>query len=154
MAFTPTSPVVGSAVTGLTSPTYTLTADIAPAPTGKQYAVTAIGGTQTGVRTHSISSPFTISWFRDPQFKQLPPLSNNGQLPSVPMNKHRFVMRIGLQPLAGQAYKTGVIRVEMDIPAGAELADSAQLKAAFSCLGGVFGSNADAHYNSASTGVL
>lgn len=154
MAFAPTSPVVGSAVTGLTSPTYTLSADSAPVATGKQYAVTALGGTQTGVRVHSISSPFTITWFRDPQLKQLGALNGNGQLTAVPMNKHRFVMRVGLLPLAGQAYKTGIIRVEMDIPAGAELADSAQIKAAFSCLGGVFSVNADAHYNSVSTGVI
>jgi hypothetical protein len=154
MAFAPTSPVTGSAVTGLTSPTYTLTADTAPTSVGKQYAVTTLGGTQTGVRTHSISSPFTITWFRDPQQKQLPPLNQNGQLGSVPMVKSRFIMRVGLLPLAGQAYKTGILRLEMDIPAGSELADTAQLKAAFSLLGGVFGSNANAHYDSISTGVI
>jgi hypothetical protein len=154
MAFAPVSPVVGATVTGLTNPTYTLTADLAPSATGKQYAVTALGGTQTSVRTHTISSPFTVTWFRDPQFKQLPPLNQNGELARVPMNKHRFIMRVGLQPLAGQAYRTGIIRCEMDIPAGSELADPAQLKAAFSCLGGILSVNADAHYSSVSTGVI
>lgn len=44
------SPVTGGAQTGFTSPTYTLTADTPPAGSGgKQYAATALGGTQAGV---------------------------------------------------------------------------------------------------------
>lgn len=146
--------VTGSTVTGLTTPTYTFSADVSPSSNGKQFACTALGGTQTGVRTHSISSPFTFTWFRDPQPKTLGALDQNGQLRSVPMNKHRLIGRVGLLPLAGQAYKTGLIRLEMDFPAGSELADAAQLKAVFSCLGGILNQYADAHYNSASTGVI
>lgn len=150
----PLTTVTGSAVTGLTSPTYTMSADVAPASTGKQFAVTALGGTQTGVRTHSVSSPFTITWFRDPAAKQLPPLDQNGALRFVPNVKNRLVLRVGLLPLAGQAYRTGTIRVEYDLPAGADTADMAQMKAAVSCLGGVLHQYANDHYNTLVTGVL
>jgi hypothetical protein len=150
----PLASVTGSAVTGLTSPTYTCTADAAPVASGKQFAITALGGTQPGVRPHSISSPFTVTWFRDPAAKQLPPLDQNGALRFVPNQKHRFLMRVGLLPLAGQSYRTGTIRVEFDLPVGAETADSAQLKAAISCLGGIFHQYANDHYNTLSTGVM
>jgi hypothetical protein len=64
MSFAPTSPVTGAAQSGLTAPTYTLTADVAPAQNAKQYAVTALGGTQTGVISHSVAAPFTLAMFR------------------------------------------------------------------------------------------
>jgi hypothetical protein len=154
MAFTPTSPVTGAAVSGLTSPTYTLTADTAPSANGKQYAVTTLGGTQTGARTHSISSPFTMTFFKDPAPKQLPALNANGQLGSVPMVKHRLVLRQGQLPLAAQAYKTAVCRVEWDQPAGADVADVVQQKAFVSILGGTLYANANEIYNTLSTGVM
>jgi len=152
VAFAPTT-VTGSAVTGLTSPTYTFTADVAPTANGKQFAVTTLGGTQTGVRTHSISSPFSATWYRDPAPKQIGAVDSNGILRSVPNNKYRLIMRVGFLPLAGQQYRTGVIRVEFDVPAGAEVADPAQLKAAFSSLGGLLNQHANDHFNSVSTGI-
>jgi len=151
MAFNP-STVTGSAVTGLTTPSYTFSTDIAPVATGKQFAVTTLGGTQPGARVHSISSPFTATWYRDAAPKQLGPVVD-GVLRSVPNNKYRLIMRCGLLPLAGQAYRTGIIRVEFDIPAGSELADTGQLKAALSCLGGLLNQHANDHYNSVSTGI-
>lgn len=150
----PLATVTGSAVTGLTSPTYTMSADVAPASSGKQFAVTTLGGTQTGVRVHSVSSPFTVTWFRDPVARQLPPLDQNGALRNVPNVKNRLILRVGLLPLAGQAYRVGTIRVEYDIPAGADAADVAQLKAAVSCLGGVLNQHANDHYNTLVTGVM
>jgi len=152
--FTPTSPVVGIVLTGMTAPTYTLTADYAPAANGKQYAVTALGGTQTGARSHSNSSPFTATWFKDPAPKQLPALNVNGQLGTVPMVKNRLIVRQGQLPLAGQAYKTAVIRCEMDTPAGADLADVMQQKALLSFFGGLVSVNAQEFYNTIATGVI
>lgn len=152
--FAPVSPVVGTAVTGLTSPTYTLTADYCSAPNGKQYAVTALGGTQTGVRAHSMSSPFTITWYKDPQTKVLPALNQNGQLGYVPIVKNRMVVRQGQLPLAGQPYRTAVFRGEFDTPAGADLADAPQQKALMSFLGGVFSVNSNELYNTLATGVM
>jgi len=42
MTFALSSPVTGAAQTGLTSPTYTVTADTPPDANAKQYAVTAL----------------------------------------------------------------------------------------------------------------
>jgi hypothetical protein len=151
MAFAP-STVTGSAVTGLTTPTYTFAADVAPVANGKQFALTALGGTQTGVRLHSPTSPFSATWYRDAMPKQIGPVVN-GILNNVPNNKYRLIMRVGYLPLAGQQYRTGVIRVEFDIPAGTEVADAAQLKATFSCLGGLLNQHANDHFNSVSTGI-
>jgi hypothetical protein len=64
MSFTLTSPITGAAQTGLTAPTYTHTPDVAPAASGRQVAVTALGGTQTGVLAHTVSSPFTLTFFK------------------------------------------------------------------------------------------
>ena len=62
MAISLTSPITGAAVTGLTSPTYTVAVDTPPNTWSKQWAVTALGGTQTGVDTSSSASrPFTLT---------------------------------------------------------------------------------------------
>lgn len=147
------APVTGSAVTGLTNPTYTFNLDVAPSANGKQYAVTALGGTQTNVRTHTVTSPFSATWFRDPNPKQ-PGVVVNGVLVQNGVNKHRLVLRCGLLPVVGQQYRTGIIRVEMDIPAGAEIADAAQLKALISCLGGIMHELADDHFDTVSTAIV
>lgn len=49
MTWSPSSPLTGASQSDLTSPTYTLTSDVAPNSNGEQAAVTALGGTQTGV---------------------------------------------------------------------------------------------------------
>jgi hypothetical protein len=153
MAFALTT-VTGSAVTGLTTPTYTFTQGVAPSSNGKQFSVTSLGGTQTGVRTHSPSSPFSFTFFTDPNPKQIGPVDANGVLRFVPNNKYRLIGRVGVLPLAGQPYRVATIRVEVDLPAGAELADTAQVKAMWSAVGGVFNQHANDHFNTVSTGIL
>ena len=50
MSIAVTSPITGQPQTGLTSPTYTVVADTAPAGNpGKQVAVTALGGDRKSV---------------------------------------------------------------------------------------------------------
>lgn len=71
MPYAPTTPVTGLAQTGLTTPTYTLTADTAPDLSGRQHAITAIGGTQPSVNIHSSSTPFTLT-FERPKTLRLP----------------------------------------------------------------------------------
>lgn len=128
-----TSPVTGSAQTGLTSPTYTLSADVAPDINGRQQAVTALGGTQTGVRTHSASDPFTITSFRPKVFQALgKPNPTTGVIKYVPMNRFRVLTRKGVLPLAGQAAVPAMIDSIFSIPAGSDTADSANLRAAMS----------------------
>lgn len=133
MAFTLSSPVTGSAQTGLTSPTFTIAADSNPDSNGKQYYVSALGGTQPGVLAHSVAAPFTISMFRPKVLKNLAPVNPvTGVLRSVPMNTYKVLTRKGVLPLAGQAYKTSMIGTHIDAPAGSDLADPLNLLAALS----------------------
>lgn len=133
MTITVTSPITGTAQTGLTSPTYTLTADTPPGPNGKQNAVTALGGTQTGVTTHSVASPFTVTAVRPLVFKQLAPVNPvTGVLRSVPKNSYKVITRKGVTPLAGQAYQVMLIETTISVPAGADTADAPNIRAALS----------------------
>lgn len=133
MSFAPVTPIAGSAQAGLTSPTYTIAADNAPDANGKQYYVSVLGGTQTGVLAHSVAAPFTISMFRPKVLKTLAPVNPvTGVLRSVPVNAYKVITRKGVLPLAGQSYKTAVIKTELDIPAGSDLADPLSLRAALS----------------------
>lgn len=137
MSISLTSPVTGGAQTGLTSPTYTLSTDTAPDVNGKQYAITALGGTQTGVSAHSVSSPFTISFFRPRILRQAGvPNPATGVISSVPNNTYKLIVRKGVVPLAGQNTRTATFTLSMDIPAGADLADSEDIRAAVSLLVG------------------
>lgn len=137
MTFAVTSPVTGSAQTGLTSPTYTLTSDVAPSALGRQWAVTALGGTQTGVTIHTQSSPFTLTAYRPAQFKQLGKANPiTGVIANVPKNVFKIVARKGVLPLAGQPYQTMVATIVMECVAGADTADSANVRACLSLLFG------------------
>jgi hypothetical protein len=154
MAFAPTSPVTGSAQTGLTSPTYTIAADSSPA-NGKQYYVSALGGTQTGVLAHSVAAPFTLSAFRPTVLKSLAPVNPvTGVLRSVPMNTYKVFTRKGVLPLAGQAYKTAMCRTELDIPAGSDLADSLSLRAMISAHIGLLTQISSALGDTVTTGTI
>lgn len=133
MSFTLTSPVTGAAQTGLTSPTYTLTSDLAPDNNGKQVAVTALGGTQTGVTTHSVASPFTTTFVRPRVFRSLgKPNPTTGVIKDVPRNTYKCITRKGVTPLAGQAYANLQITTVIDVPAGSDTADPANIRAALS----------------------
>lgn len=134
MSITVTSPITGSAQTGLTSPTYTVVVDTAPAGNpGEQVAVTALGGTQTGVRAHSISSPFTLNFTR-PASPQVLPQANpiTGRYPKIPVNRYTLVTRKGVLPLANLPYETLLIKTTIDVPAGADVADASNIRAGLS----------------------
>lgn len=137
MSFTLTSPVTGGAQTGLTSPTYTIAADFAPTnAAGKQYAVTALGGTQAGVDTSSSpSKPFTITLSRPLNLKVLSAVDPvTGVLRSVPRNVYTIRVRKGVLPLAGQAAVPMQIVTSIEVPAGADAADPANIRAALSLM--------------------
>jgi hypothetical protein len=135
-----TSPITGSAQTGLTSPTYTTVADTAPAGNpGKQVAVTALGGTQVGVTVHSVASPFILNYIRPAQLKTLgSPNPVTGVISNVPTNTYKLVTLKGVLPLAGQPMKNMVITTTVQVPAGADTADAANIRAALSAhIGGL-----------------
>jgi hypothetical protein len=133
MSFTLTSPITGLAQTGLTSPTYTHVTDSAPDITGKQVAVTALGGTQVGVTAHSMSSPFTLTFFRPKVFRFLgKPNPTTGLIKDVPRNTFKLITRKGVTPLAGQPFQNMQITTTIDLPAGADTADAPNVRAALS----------------------
>lgn len=132
MAVTITSPITGSAQTGLTAPTYTNVGMAGPDSNVKQVAVTALGGTQTGVDVHSVARPFTIAFWWPKVLRILPALSSFGQLPSVPMNVYKVITRKGVTPLAGHPSKTMLVTTTIEVPAGSDTADSANVRAALS----------------------
>lgn len=132
MSIAPTSPVTGGAQTGFTSPTYTIVADIAPDNNGLQRAVTALGGTQAGVTTHSVSSPFTVTFTRPKSLKQLPAIGLNGQYNSIPNNNYKVLVRKGVTPALNQPARVMQVGVSIDVPAGADTYDPANIRAAIS----------------------
>lgn len=133
MTWSLTSPVTGGAQTNLTSPTYTHVLDTAPDVNGRQNAVTALGGTQTNVRTHSVSDPFTITQFRPKNPKVLPnPNPTTGRYGVPPRNVYSGVIRKGVNYAANQAPEICIIRWSIDVPAGADSYDAANVRAAVS----------------------
>lgn len=124
--------ITGSAQTGLTSPTYTTLVD-SSAVDEKKYVVSSLGGTQTNVLAHSISNPFIIS-FRRPSGYQTVGLPNPVTGVLAPQKKNKFFVKVikGVLPLAGQASQAMTIRCEIEIPAGADVADPNSVRAALS----------------------
>jgi len=156
MSFTLTSPITGGAQTGFTSPTYTIASDTAPTSAGKQYAVTALGGTQTGVdAASSPSRPFTVTLSRPQTLKALGVVDPvTGVLRSVPRNAYKILVRKGVTPLAGQAAAVLQARLEIDVPAGADTADAANIRAAMSLLIGSLNSISASIGDTLVTGVI
>lgn len=138
MTLNVTTPITGGAQTGFTSPTYTVTADTAPAANGKQWAVTALGGTQVGVTSHSVSVPFTISLWRPLLLKMLPKANPiTGVIKNIPVNVFKAIIRKGLIPALNQTTEMGTVNVAVSIPAGAETYDIANVRAMISAAVGV-----------------
>lgn len=134
--YNPASPATGGPITGFTSPTYTLAADVPPDVNGVARVVTALGGTQTGVVVSSPSYPFTLLATRPKQLRTLP-LGSNGFPTSVPRNVWTVSTRKGVLVLAGYAPVPMVVKTEVSIPAGADYVDAANVKAAWSLHVGV-----------------
>jgi hypothetical protein len=132
MTMTLSSPVTGGAQTGFTSPTYTIATDTPPTNTGHQYAVSAIGGTQAGVDTASSPSrPFTVTLQRPPVLRGAPVVNQvTGLIGSVPKNSYKVITRKGVTSVANQAAQVMIITTTIDVPAGADVADAPNVRAA------------------------
>lgn len=155
MSFTPASPIVGAAVSGLTSPTYTHVTDVAPNINGKQYAVTALGGTQTGVDISSVSKPFTVSFFRPVSLRVLPQANPvTGILKNVPINTYKLITRKGAVPAINQAAMTARITTIIEVPAGTDTYEPEEIRAMISAHFGVGWAQASGISDTVLTGVL
>lgn len=154
MSYSLTSPVTGSAQTGFTSPTYTHVVDTAPDNNGKQNAVTAVGGTQSGVTVHSVASPFTITMFRPKVLKTLGPAMSNGYFPNVPKNEYRFIVRKGVVPAVNQPAQVMVIDMRVAVPAGSDTYDASNVRAALSAAIGALTQQSAGIGDTVTSGVL
>jgi len=155
MSFAPTSPVTGATVTGLTTPTYTLSADSPPDVNAKQFAVTALGGTQTGVDVHSVSKPFTLAMFKPKKMNALPQAnSTTGIIKDVPNNVYKIIGRKGAVPAANQVPRTAIINMSISIPAGTDTYEAEEIRAQWSAFVGMLNQNSSALCDVFLTGIL
>lgn len=150
------SPVTGATATGyLTTPTYTVVSDLAPSPNGKQYAVTALGGTQTGVDVSSVAKPFTITMFKPALLKQVPVVNPvTGVLPAVGRNVFKVITRKGVLPLSGQSAVTMLVETVISVPAGAGDADPNSVAAALSLHIGALSEQSNELMDTVKSGVV
>lgn len=154
MTWSPSSPVTGGPQTGLTSPTYTLATDVAPDVNGVARAVTTLGGTQTGVEVSASSNPFTLLATRPKVLRTLPALLANGQLPSVPKNTWTVSVRKGVDVLSGQPKQNMLIKLEISVPAGADVADPESVRAGLSLFAGALWAQSSGLGDALITGVI
>lgn len=155
VAVTITSPLTGLAQTGLTSPTYTHVSDMAPDSNGRQVAVTALGGTQTGVTTHSVASPFTLNVVRPKIFKSLgKPNPTTGLIANVPKNVFKLITRKGVTPSAAQPYQTMLVTTVIEVPAGADTYDAVNCRAALSAHFGALSQQSAGFGDTSVTGIV
>lgn len=153
--FNPSSPVSGAAVTGFTSPTYTLTTDVAPSMNGKQFAITALGGTQTNVDTNTVSKPFSVSFFRPAVLRGLPQANPvTGVIKNVPMNTYKLITRKGAQPAASQNAITCRITTVIEVASGTETYEPEDVKAMISAHFGVGWAQASGIADTVISGVM
>jgi hypothetical protein len=138
-----------------TTPTYTLTTDANPANNGKQSTISALGGTQTGVRAHAISDPFTIAMFKPANPSILPsPNPVTGKYPPIPKNTYALVVRKGVNYAANNAPAVMIGRSSFDVPAGADAYDSANVRAFVSLFAGAVAQQSQGLGDLFCTGVL
>jgi hypothetical protein len=129
------SPVTGGAQTGFTAPTYTVVADTPPNSYSKQYAVTALGGTQASVDVHGASKPFTVTFQRPNNIRSAPvPNPVTGVMPNSPRNVYSVVVRKGMMPGVAQNPQVAVLRCDLSVVAGADLQEPEDVRAALSLL--------------------
>lgn len=155
MAITLSGVITGGAQTGFTSPTYTLTVDTPPEQNGKQSIVSAVGGTQAGVLAHSIGNPFTCSFYRPKVLKSLGGANPiTGVISPIARNRFKWIFRKGVLPYTDAPALPAVVRVELDIPAGADFTDPANLRALLSLVVGVLSNQSAGMGDTVINGVL
>lgn len=155
MTWSPDSSTTGGAQTGLTSPTYTIADDLAPDANSRQKVVTALGGTQTDVRASSAGDPFTATIRKDRTYKVLPAKNPvTGAYGNVPMNKTELLVRKGVQIDADDTIRTALFRLTMELPAGSEVNDAVNIRAALSFMIGLLNEESADLGDSLVTGVI
>jgi len=114
-----------------------------------------LGGTQTNVLAHSLSSPFTLTMNRPAQNKQLPlPNPVTGVVKNVPKNTSKIITRKGVIPLSGQSAALMIVETTISVPAGADLADPNSVRAALSAHIGLLSQTSSGVGDTVVSGIL
>lgn len=129
------TPITGAAVTGLTSPTYTLVLDGGGEQNQLAYIISALGGTQTNVQTHNVLTPFQLIETRPKVVRSAVniPATAIGLQTQVPVNEHRLMTRKGVAVNGSGAYARAFIETRFVVPGPAVYYDLSNLKAMLSC---------------------
>jgi hypothetical protein len=152
--FNPTSPVVGqTGVTGLTNPTFTLVEGTPPVSNAREFIVTTLGGTQTGVETHTQANPFVITAYRPTAYQPLGDLNGAGFPSKFPKNTYSVVTKKGTEVYSG-IRRIATIKSIVEIPAGAEIQDPESVSAMLVMHAAVLQVNAAAIRDSLITGAI
>lgn len=155
MSFAPSGTIAGSSQPGFTTPTYGVTPDIAPVINAKQFAITALGGTQAGAEVNSVSKPFTMTFFRPAVLRTLPQVNpTTGVIRNIPYNTYKLITRKGAVPALNQGAMVARITTMIEIPAGADTFDAGNIKAMLSSHIGVLNSQSSGIADTVVTGIL
>nr|WEU70909.1 MAG: hypothetical protein 2 [Hangzhou atkins-like virus 3] len=152
MAITLSGVVTGAAQTGLTTPTYTVAAAQAPTSFGKQFIVSALGGTQTGVETHSGSNPFLINFIVPASYRGIQ-VNAIGAGTSRGYNTTKIRLLKGCVVDGVQNRRPLMIDVDVKVPPGADILDPESVRAALSFLIGVLNNQSSGYGDTVLQGV-
>jgi len=151
--WSPDLSTTGAAQTGFTSPTYSLAVDLAPDASSRQYVVTTLSGTQTGVRVSSNGDPFTHTVRKSP-YRALPtPNPVTGAYGNIPKNRVEILTRKGVKVDSAGKIETMNLRLIAEVPAGSEVNDPANIRAAVSAMLGLLAEEAQDYGDSLITGI-
>lgn len=138
MTWSPDSSITGGAQNGLSAPVFGLAADSASEPNAMQHVVASVAGA-TGVVAHSISKPFMVTVVKPKVPKALAAINNaNGvRMGTIPKNTYWVIVRKGVDSSVNDTNQVAVCRLQIDVPAGADSYDPANVRAMLSLLIGV-----------------
>lgn len=155
MTWSPDSSITGSTQTGFTTPTYTVASDLAPDANSRQIVVTAVGGTQVGVRASTAGDPFTALIRKDRSYKTLPPRNPvTGAYGNVPLNKVELLARKGMYIDSDDTVRVGTLRLIAELPAGSEQFDAPNIRALCSFMLGLLSEESADYGDSLVTGII
>lgn len=154
MPWSPDSSTTGGAITGYTSPTFTLVADTAPVSNARQMTVSALGGTQGSATANSVSRPFTETFYKPASIRAIPAANpSTGVIANVPNNQWKLIVRKGGYAAANTPV-TAVAKLTIDVPAGMDAYNPDEVRSLVSFLVGLLNEESADLADSLITGVL
>lgn len=152
--FSPDTSITGATQSAFTTPTYTLAEDnLRPEPNTRQFVVTALGGTQTGVRAHTAGDPFSTLVRKGPYKPTPTPNPVTGAYGQIPLNRVELLTRKGMKIDAAGTIRVGNLRVILELPAGSESNDAVNIKALICYAFGLLNEESQDYADSAIAGI-